>query len=1743
MGPENIFAWSTENGDPGTFTPLPDLEPDRYYDFRIVWEADRVEFYVDGNLRATHSDVIPGPMYAHATNVAGNDYPLYVDWYRLADMPAAGSYDSCAMDAGEPVFWNRLNGFFQTPAGTGLSFRTRTSNDGVSWSAWSGPISGVDSVMVSPQGRYFQYRVDFTNTTPDRSAILEQVIVAYSNNQEPTATPTNTPASTATPTPTSSPTVTLTPTPGPTDTAIPTATFTPSPTPTPVPTATPTYPPANQFFYSSEAQFNNCGLLNNTVIANEAGGEVRLPSPLADYFETGVLDPVLWTASTIIPAGSYTPGFSNGAIELVNPTGVTGVRVRSNGTYVQQTLEARVRFTPADQELVGFSSFGGVWIVFGTRADLNPDSLYAWSNMAGVEEITELVGIDPFIDHIYRIVWGASNVEYWVDGVLVTTHNRTATANMSVHLTNWYGQGANVLSADWVRLANYPASGDFTSCTLDAGQYAIWPAISWQGDAPAGTSLTADTRSSADGTAWSDWQVAGNGGAASSPANRYLQFRFNLGTGQSNLSPRLDAVTVDFTPATPTPTAAPTDTPTLTPTATNSPTATPTATLVPTSTPTATTIPTATNTPTPTATADGVVSVLQTNLADFAGCGLNTNISVTNMNGGEVRLAALTEDYFDGPTIDTTRWVTGIGNNGFGSAPIITDTAFSTGTLIVDASWVSSTVSINSADLPVAVEGRVRFVEPGVGTGFGDFGLGDVNDVNWTGNGDSNALFITLDQNDVYANDYQPTQGSLQRTPINGFDWQQFQDVRLVLNTNQVDYYVNGILQTSHTLAEPLATPLYLWFFTQSPGFDFAADWIRVAPYSADGLFSSCSVDIGGQGNWLNLEWDGALAAGTTVSFETRSSVDAQTWSTWEPLGPSGQILSPAGRYLQYRATLTSSDSLASPQIDSVTVNAFNVVYPTPSPTPTFTPTPLGGNFSLSFDGGNDIAIASQVAGTGTGPMTIEGWVRPAANNADGLLFVGTDDQTGWSVELNGGQLVIWISTGAGWFSNQHPATLQAGQWYHLAATYDNRVLRTYVNGVAANPTNTGVLTEDGPLQLGGLSGYTYFEGEIDEVRISNVARYSGNFTVSDAPFVSDSNTLLLWHFDEGSGQNIADDSPSGNGGVLGSNGNAGGDDPVWASGYPFPATQPTPTPTNTPTVTGTPGPTDTPTNTPTATATPTPTATFTPGPSPTPTNTPVPTDTPAPTNTPTDTPVPTNTLTPTPSLGNFSLNFDGVNDIVSAGQVSAAGPLTIEGWVRPAENGANGLLFVGTDDVNGWSVELSNGQLVLWVSTSTGWFFNQHPTTLQAGQWYHVAATYDNQAIRTYVSGLASTQTNTGLLTQAPLFRLGGYPNYSYFNGRLDEVRISNVLRYSGNFTVPDAPLVSDGNTLLLWHFDEGAGQSVADVSPGGIAGTLGANGSAGGDDPVWAAGYPFPATQPTATPTNTPTVTNTPGPTDTPTNTPTATATFTPGPSPTPTNTPPPTDTPTSTPTATNTPVPTPTPDGSFALGFDGTDDVVPAGSVLAGGPFTVEMWAQPDQNNANQIIVAQSDDNSGWSLELNDGFLTVWLSTNQGWASDRFIAGSLQAGQWYHIAATYDGSTARTFVNGAASGGSTVGLLNSGGTLVVGGYPGYGYFDGSIDNLRLSDSVRYTGAYPVPDAPFVADGNTVLLWLMNEGSGQVTYDASVYGNDGTLGNDTNPGGDDPTWGPDYFSEETRAVLVGPALSFEIFLPLVMR
>ena len=85
---------------------------------------------------------------------------------------------------------------------------------------------------------------------------------------------------------------------------------------------------------------------------------------------------------------------------------------------------------------------------------------------------------------------------------------------------------------------------------------------------------------------------------------------------------------------------------------------------------------------------------------------------------------------------------------------------------------------------------------------------------------------------------------------------------------------------------------------------------------------------------------------------------------------------------------------------------------------------------------------------------------------------------------------------------------------------FDHFVVYYFVDGVLKLTQTSGTLTtaewKFSGMQIGAeLTTFnTPFNGYIDEVRVSKIARYTTTFTPATTPFQNDVNTLLLLHMD-----------------------------------------------------------------------------------------------------------------------------------------------------------------------------------------------------------------------------------------------------------------------------------------------------------------------------------------------------------------------------------------------------------------------------------------------------------------------------------------------------------------------------------------------------------------------------------------------------------------------------------------------------
>lgn len=191
------------------------------------------------------------------------------------------------------------------------------------------------------------------------------------------------------------------------------------------------------------------------------------------------------------------------------------------------------------------------------------------------------------------------------------------------------------------------------------------------------------------------------------------------------------------------------------------------------------------------------------------------------------------------------------------------------------------------------------------------------------------------------------------------------------------------------------------------------------------------------------------------------------------------------------------------------------------------------GPTSAYFDGSGDWLGTGALTSSGglTGDFTIEWFVRMAAR-ADNYLI---NNRNAGEYTTGSWQVATTSTSNMRVSINGASSTLDSGYsgntWYHFALVRSGSTVTLYRDGASqATATYTGELfANTNEVYIGsygnGSGGATdYLQGHMEEVRISDTARYTTGFSTPTSRFVNDGNTLLLMHMDGPDGGTAFDD-------------------------------------------------------------------------------------------------------------------------------------------------------------------------------------------------------------------------------------------------------------------------------------------------------------------------------------------------------------------------------------------------------------------------------------------------------------------------------------------------------------------------------------------------------------------------------------------------------------------------------------------
>lgn len=709
---------------------------------------------------------------------------------------------------------------------------------------------------------------------------------------------------------------------------------------------------------------------------------------------------------------------------------------------------------------------------------------------------------------------------------------------------------------------------------------------------------------------------------------------------------------------------------------------------------------------------------------------------------------------------------------------------------------------------------------------------------------------------------------------------------------------------------------------------------------------------------------------------------------------------------------------------------------------------PITNGGVLVLDGTDDyVTVADNASLNLAGAFTIEAWVNlndssPLQNIVDkfgnnGPGGVGGADGVNYRLFVDNGHIGVFsIASGT---VKTADGIVQSGEWTHISASFDGTDVTFYVNGEPVGDpqafTTDGV--NAGALTIGRDDVGRQVDGMIDDVRIWNDARTAEEIQTNYDQLVSTGDGLVgNWIFDTADGTTVSDRSGNNNNGTL-----TNGADVL--------------------------------------------------------------------------------------NVPQQAISFDG-GDYIDAGagtdnELRLDGDMTVELWVKPdtisgtqaliALGGKNGDAIAADTYLFGLNLNAS-GQLFAFHENGSSEPGVTTLATLSAGEWAHVSVTRDvsERTYTVFINGEAvstGTYSNTLDVVSAATatnatFKIGtqidtdGSSLTRTFTGDIADVRVWNTVRTDQQIAdhYNQAIAGDEGGALVAhYEFNETSGQTVTDTAGNNDA-TLGADNTAGTDDPTFVDGTPpvhslSVAVQENHAASGTMT-TNDVVPTS---------ATYGVNSSASHSGTTSLTIANKGTVNIDSTGGWTFTPVNNFngqvqfyvtasgggltdaeqitvdvqavdvvsnevnatAAVFDGTDDLLTttaSGMQTGSGAFTLETWFKSNMSGRGDLInTGLNNTSEGARVFLNNGKLYFG---DAGAANEISSAGTYNDGNWHHVAASYDGTKVILYVDGeavamddSASLDITSGDVSLGATLPNAG--GGNFFNGAMGETRLWSTAR--------------------------------------------------------------------------------------
>lgn len=166
------------------------------------------------------------------------------------------------------------------------------------------------------------------------------------------------------------------------------------------------------------------------------------------------------------------------------------------------------------------------------------------------------------------------------------------------------------------------------------------------------------------------------------------------------------------------------------------------------------------------------------------------------------------------------------------------------------------------------------------------------------------------------------------------------------------------------------------------------------------------------------------------------------------------------------------------------------------------------GGKSMYFNGSTRLSIddvSAKIFDFGTGDFTVEAWIYPEQLGYDNFIFSG-DSNGAFFFGRQNGNSSLGIGRAALYWDSVANVETPLNTWSHVAVVRSNGLVYFYVNGTQYGTgitMNTNAYSMAGlAAYIGGQGQYPYnYKGYMDEIRVSNVARWTEPFVPPTQPY------------------------------------------------------------------------------------------------------------------------------------------------------------------------------------------------------------------------------------------------------------------------------------------------------------------------------------------------------------------------------------------------------------------------------------------------------------------------------------------------------------------------------------------------------------------------------------------------------------------------------------------------------------------